>query len=133
MNAIKELTEKLAKVYAEIQTLGEEAFVEAYKTLFEKHPKVESIRWTQYTPHFNDGETCEFGVRDIELYNPEEGEYQDSWNLKYDKSDLAELAEEFSKLHNSIDEKIFKTVFGDHVQITIGRNGKIEVDEYDHY
>lgn len=132
MSAIKELTEKLSKVHAEIQKLGKEAFVEVYKPLFEKHSNVESIRWTQYTPYFNDGESCEFGVNDIELYSSKDGKYHDAWSLKYYKSDLAELANKFSELHTSIDDKIFSTVFDDHVQVTISRDGNIEVEEYSH-
>ncbi|UDL15302.1 hypothetical protein SEA_KUDEFRE_73 [Gordonia phage Kudefre] len=30
-------------------------------------PEVEAVRWEQYTPYFNDGDACEFGVREASL------------------------------------------------------------------
>ena len=30
--------------------------------LFEKYPGVKNVRWTQYTPYFNDGDPCEFST-----------------------------------------------------------------------
>jgi hypothetical protein len=29
---------------------------------------LEAIRWRQYTPYFNDGDSCEFGIREPEFY-----------------------------------------------------------------
>lgn len=41
-------------------------FIEnAAKSLFEQYPFLHSIYWTQYTPYFNDGDTCEFSVHEI--------------------------------------------------------------------
>lgn len=41
---------------------------EAFKDFFEKYDEVvESIFWHQYTPYFNDGETCEFNVYDVHV------------------------------------------------------------------
>lgn len=31
------------------------------------HPKVSKVRWTQYTPYFNDGEACEFSTHGAEV------------------------------------------------------------------
>ena len=39
--------------------------VQASKMLYEKYPDLKSIHWTQYTPYFNDGDECEFGVHEI--------------------------------------------------------------------
>ena len=37
-----------------------------------KHPEVLSLRWEQFTPHFNDGEECVFRVHEIQVkLNPE--------------------------------------------------------------
>ena len=32
----------------------------AFKEIFDAHPNVAAVRWTQYAPHFNDGEACVF-------------------------------------------------------------------------
>lgn len=39
-----------------------EQFPAILKPLFDKSSKINSVGWTQYTPHFNDGDTCEFSV-----------------------------------------------------------------------
>jgi hypothetical protein len=42
------------------------------KELINKSDLIDAVRWTQYTPYFNDGDTCEFGVNDIEFRFNEE-------------------------------------------------------------
>lgn len=37
-------------------------FEEGCKELFARHPEMESFAWSQYTPYWNDGDVCEFGV-----------------------------------------------------------------------
>jgi len=42
------------------------------KDLINATPEVLAVRWSQYTPGFNDGEPCEFSVNDLEIkFNPE--------------------------------------------------------------
>lgn len=42
------------------------------KNLIDETPEVLAIRWSQYTPGFNDGDPCEFSVNDLEVkFNPE--------------------------------------------------------------
>lgn len=41
-------------------------FMEGLDKLFED-PRVEAIRWSQYTPYFNDGEPCEFSVDEYSI------------------------------------------------------------------
>lgn len=48
-----------------IKTGGETALKQVFKDFFTKHPYVEEIYWTQYTPYFMDGEPCTFGVNDM--------------------------------------------------------------------
>lgn len=45
-------------------------------------PTIESLGWSQYTPYFNDGDTCTFGVGDVWIrttdeLNPEEHDVED--------------------------------------------------------
>jgi hypothetical protein len=51
--------------------------IDALDTLL-AHPKVTKVRWTQYTPYFNDGEACEFSTHGAEvslgIISDEEGE-----------------------------------------------------------
>jgi hypothetical protein len=52
------------------------------------HPKIDSVRWHQYTPYFNDGDPCEFGVGEpyVKLVDgPEDGgDYEDGYFGGYD-------------------------------------------------
>lgn len=38
------------------------AFNDIFKTFFNLYPEIEAVAWNQYTPYFNDGEPCVFGV-----------------------------------------------------------------------
>lgn len=44
-------------------------FKEITKEFFEKNPGVTGVVWTQYTPYFNDGDTCEFNVNEVTFTN----------------------------------------------------------------
>jgi hypothetical protein len=43
--------------------LTKEVLLKKAKLIFDKHPALSSFGWTQYTPYFNDGEACYFGVQ----------------------------------------------------------------------
>jgi hypothetical protein len=104
------------------------------KQMFEDNPKVEAIRWNQYTPYWNDGEVCKFGVRDL-YFKPvggdeEAGDDEDGFiDAEYNKDPVAVPV---GKWWNSIQlDEAFLAAFGDHVRITATRD-QIEIDEYDH-
>lgn len=44
----------------------------AVQDIFDRCPSLSHIVWTQYTPYFNDGETCTFGVHEITAFGPQE-------------------------------------------------------------
>lgn len=100
------------------------------------NPLILGIRWRQYTPYFNDGEPCEFSVRDI-LFRlteggPEEGDYEDGYIYTSDILDVPTrtAAKELeTQLWNAQDA--LEVAFGDHALVTATREG-IEVQEYSH-
>jgi hypothetical protein len=47
-----------------LNKLIKEELSNVMKDFFQENPEVQCICWTQYTPHFNDGEPCEFGVHE---------------------------------------------------------------------
>jgi hypothetical protein len=137
-------------------TLSKEVFNDWCKEIFEKHPKVESFGWNQYTPYFNDGDTCVFSANtDYIIVN---GEYADdaewsseknvtNWgtynrekkvyegrvevlNENYDR-DLDIASTEIRNFLATFDDDFFYNSFGDHTEITVTKEG-IEVDDYDH-
>lgn len=67
----KALEENFKQLNAQMEAARKEmqakstGFVEAAcKQFFDACPEVGSVQWTQYTPYFNDGETCEFSVHE---------------------------------------------------------------------
>jgi hypothetical protein len=72
---ISSVTERYSKLNADFEAYvakaGKELRDEIRKTLdevlklfFDANPYVASISWRQYTPYFNDGDSCEFSVGD---------------------------------------------------------------------
>lgn len=98
-----ELNEFIAKAREEMKNKSTGLIEEAARRLFEAAPEIGQVHWTQYTPYFNDGEACEFGVNDINwasVEDVEEGEW-DIWDsselyttddLKSAQNDLVEAA-----------------------------------------
>jgi len=100
---MKELLDRKAALNKEISAISKTVFTESSQELFEKHPLLESFSWTQYTPYFNDGDTCSFGVNEVprrvtingitfdpdEIYistskeNPNYNSKTDDWRLHY--------------------------------------------------
>jgi hypothetical protein len=58
---LKNLRKKREELVEQIKNSAKELFKTASSTLFEEHPNLVKFGWTQYTPYFNDGDTCEFG------------------------------------------------------------------------
>lgn len=92
--------------------------------LFAQSETIESIGWTQYTPYFSDGDECVFGVNELEYVN---GEY----DTELDDSDN-QIISEFQSVLSSIPDEFYRDLFGDHALVTIHRDGRIEVEEYEH-
>lgn len=44
---------------------GKKAMRQVFSKFFEENPDTLYVFWQQYTPYFNDGEQCEFGVHDF--------------------------------------------------------------------
>lgn len=91
----------------ELDTLNREIFADGCKDIFESIPEVSSFSWTQYSPYFNDGDECVFGVNEEPRrvvinevsFNPQDiyistyGEY-DQENRKYNMRPMAECEAE---------------------------------------
>lgn len=59
---LEECTAKLEQVKTTATALGKKIIGDSIKRLFAEYPNVKSASWTQYTPYFNDGDTCEFSA-----------------------------------------------------------------------
>lgn len=64
---LKNFNELNARIAAARKEMGSKSkvLIEAVaKQFLDKCPEVTGVHWTQYTPYFNDGDTCEFGVNE---------------------------------------------------------------------
>jgi hypothetical protein len=57
---LKENSEIIADLRAKLNDKLKATLTFGSAELFEEFPELESFSWTQYTPYFNDGDTCEF-------------------------------------------------------------------------
>ena len=129
---------------------------------FKEIPDLNLITWQQYTPYFNDGDTCEFSVNDPAFSN-----YTGDEEIMYDELDIDWDADEnknvwlfgaevygaasaqAEKLVSAGDRKTLKefaalicsgelsdvmlATFGDHVTVSLKRNGtKVDVETNDY-
>lgn len=153
---LKEKQEQIKKLKKEMLEASNKVFTEMTGILFKDHPKLKSFSWVQYTPYFNDGDTCTFSagtnyisingenVDDAEWLSPVKVKSWGTWNreakvyegreevpnLDYDK-ELADAVEEIREFLSHFDDDFFLSQFGDHAMITITENG-VSIDEYEH-
>lgn len=99
-----------------------------------EHPGVESLRWTQYTPYFNDGEACIFSVQTVcliphgaDLENKDPWDYADSKDIS--DEDRESFQNEIAHLFEFDD--VMLDAFGDHVSVTV-RADSVVTEEYSH-
>lgn len=154
MTELKDLKTKFSDLKKKISDDGKQAVGAAFKPLFEKYPNFAQVKWYQFTPYFNDGDVCEFGVSDPGLYSvnddlsesPYEHDglsYHKPWNerplsdyyiAKNARLDLLggqEFLDDFCEVWDAMGDELLEIIFGDHVQVTVTKDS-IEVGEYSH-
>lgn len=142
--SFKDLNEKMEEFEKKYRKEGAALFKEICKDVFERFPELDSFSWAQYTPYFNDGDECTFGVNEVDTFNGY-AEYDDDgesngkgfnpWeDYSYDKkkSRSYEIVENVQNFISSAPENILRELFGDHVRVTVYKNGKSESEEYSH-
>ena len=86
---IQQLKDQMAAAREAMKTHGQTALKTAFAEFFDACPEIKAIVWTQYTPYFNDGESCEFGVNDPEFKafgQMDEDEDEDDFGYQYGDS-----------------------------------------------
>lgn len=132
---IKELNKQLEATRGECVRLGLQSFFNVY-------PEVTAVRWAQYTPYFNDGDSCTFssGHGDPELTVSVNGGDEDddnNWEDTYVSSRKTELNKEELRSKALVDalsiysDDEMETFFGDHARVVVTRR-RINVESYDH-
>ena len=141
------------KAEEEATKVAQEAFGDMAKDLFEKHPKIKSFAWAQYTPFFNDGDPCTFSAHtdclklatfenlESEEYESEDtGEdgfvYEECYFYGDDDKNLASsptlfpACKDIEAFLGEFEEDL-ESLFGDGVQVWVSRDG-VDPRDYDH-
>jgi hypothetical protein len=150
LKAMKEEFAELKKAHLEKSKV---MFTNITTKLFDKHPKLVSFGWRQYTPYFNDGEECTFSAHtdepDINGINGYDVNFGDEMLNDYSK-ERDPVTKQYPKIKNpsydlelhaahkdveefldNIDDSVLRDLFGDHVEVTVKKDGT-EVEEHEH-
>jgi len=151
--SIKKLVEDIDKKEKDILKDSEKLIKNSFKEFFNKNPEAAFISWTQYSPYFNDGDACTFGVYDPELHLvPSYNEMLSEAEPYFDESDVYSCGENCAQtiLGNTKDkrlkeifkdylnltevfclEKGFEEAFGNHVIVVASKEG-FDISSHDH-
>ncbi len=147
----REAEAAIHKAREELKATAGKFLVELFAPLFAEHPEVKGLKWTQYTPYFNDGDTCEFSSHheDAEILFAEpddsaadadedeesDGEYYiPTDRFGYDSKEYkaaAKIQEKFTAEFPELSDDDMESLFGDHVEVTLFPD-RVEVEEYEH-
>lgn len=152
---------KIDKIRSELKKEEKSAskdILDMLKTLMKENPLLTGLKWQQYTPGFNDGEPCTFGVHGpyfkfdetIVPHGDQEDDYDSGWfddysvdkNFFKEKSDilnyetikeLEKTVKAAQKAFTSLEqmESQLQDMFGDGMEITVTKDG-VESEDYDH-
>lgn len=125
----KEKLLEVKRAKEELKEWGKQAFKEGSEQLFKGNPTLESFGWHEYTPYWNDGDVCRFCVCNEEPTINGISPYYDNDNDQEWDSVLAGKVAEFLC---GFDKDFYETTFGDHVEITVFRDGHTKIDSYQH-
>lgn len=144
---IKEQLEQMTEEWNAKKRSMATAVAPLLREFLNENPEVKGFCWTQYTPYFNDGETCEFSVNEPCFYFTSdetpvgEDHYEFELPYSYDSSYAGEFREKcslalYAKCKDLADtiyklDDVLEAAFGDHCLVIVTRDG-IEVEEYSH-
>ena len=136
--------DRIRQLREEAARIARETFALEAQALFEQNPQLRAFGWQQYTPYFNDGDTCEFGANVdypfVTLLIDDEGKEERFTDTLWGKRAAAEpdLAARVESAQRTVkdflrafDEEDYLSMFGDHVQVTITREGAT-AEHYEH-
>ena len=138
----------LAKIKSELEAIElkkkemvsqlQKEFPSIIQPLLMQDDAIMSVSWRQYTPYFNDGDECVFGahLNDIEVNGEDLYEldgYEESWERKHrEPNNLEKTVDQIKTVLAEVPEEFYKELFGDHVRVTINRDGTVQTEEYEH-
>lgn len=146
---LEELSKKTEDLVTDFETKAKELLTQVHKEVFNAYPNLLALRWAQYAPSFNDGDPCDFRTAEVYIATAdtkiEEGTdndsedsdtYEDTVEIdgaeyglvwKYGEKDDGP-GTVLGKIHDQL-ESVLRSAYGESSQITLFRNGEVEVDD----
>lgn len=119
----------------QIREGGKKAVKKFFTKYFEAHPEIKGVTWTQYTPYFNDGEECVFGLHAVHILKSDAAvEKIRNGESAYSIDDGDDVKEVYGEgLYHTLQEveDLLQQALGDHAQI-LATPDEIIVEEYEH-
>lgn len=151
MKKLEEYINKYNQIKAELTDVVNSELKAEFSAFFKENPEITALGWTQYAPHFNDGEPCTFSVgslyfsRDsnVNYDSPFEDDDEDedgnlvdcrwestySWTNDAYNQHIPSCVKELVKLKDSVPDSIMQDVFGDDVKVFITKE-EIRIEDY---
>jgi len=124
------LTEQYEAMVKTLQEQANATIADMLAQIFDGNSPPYCVSWTQYTPYFNDGDECTFGVNDFDVYLTEDDFDEDDYD-SYSNGVYPLLDELSAFTQTELGEQTFKVAFGDHSKVIVRKDG-IEILEYNH-
>ena len=136
---LKNLEAALSEAKKKVTEQGKGELSKAFVELFDKHPTLKAVKWTQYTPYFNDGSPCTFGINEWSAkidgrkskYDDDDEDGDSSFVGEYELERSEALKDDIDALFRVASEEAFEASFGDHVKVVATRDG-FDIEEYSH-
>lgn len=122
---LTELRKKRKELQEEIVETAKQWLAEESAVLFKQFPKMESFSWNQYSPHWNDGEECNFSA------NTDSPDINGVDEYSNEEKELTGAYEKVTKLLRKLEDAELEEMFGNHVEVTVTSKG-VEISDYDH-
>lgn len=138
LQEINKLVAKLEKIKTEISTQASDALMDEFNKLFIEYPKMKEFSFLAYTDYFNDGDTCYYSVHadwdwSLRINDKCFDDLDDNIpDTEIDLGQFKKLGEKLSAIIYAIPSDIMQSMYGDHVKITITKDGISTEDYTDH-
>lgn len=143
--SFQDVAKEIEKTIKEAQEKAKTALIAELKDVFVRHTDLKVIKWTQYTPGFNDGDPCYFTIgdvtasnhMDVNAYGEWEGDEDEepkdlvAFSLDYNVPKQYKDLEALGKFINSATGRdVLEFMFGDGVTVVVTATG-VDTEEYD--
>jgi len=125
------LKKQMRDLREETTVASKKIFNEGASEIFKKYPELEAFSWPQFTPYFCDGDICTFST--CYDYSLSVTIGSETFDTDSDEGNIPEkMGEEIISFLKTFEDDDYLQMFGDHNNVTVNRDGKIETEDYEH-